>query len=322
MPTRVSSVANAERDTTTATNPSPAASRSQAKTVGARSKPVAAVASKRVVASKSISQTTAVAAAKRAAGAAAKSGASVTVSRSGTTSKSGSAFKSVDSLLNDALAGLKRASSKAVRDGMSRFNLPNENAFGVKMADIQKVGKQLGRHHELAEALWATGIYEARMLSAYVGEPERVTPAQMDRWSAAFDNWAVCDTLCFALWNRTAHAWKKAEQWTKKKPEFQKRAGFALFWCLSVHDKVAPDAGFLIGLKQIEAAAQDERHFVKKAVNMALRAIGKRNKALNTAAITVASRLAASQDATARWIGKDALREITGAAVKQRLSRR
>lgn len=226
----------------------------------------------------------------------------------------------VDELLRDALTSLKCHSSKAVRDGMGRFNIPNANALGVKMGDIQQVGKQLGRHHELAEALWQTGIYEAQMLTAYVADPERVTPTQMNRWCRDFDNWAVCDTLCFALFDRTPHAWKKAEQWTKAKEEFQKRAGFALFWCLSVHDKAAPDTAFLHGLKLIEAAATDHRHFVKKAVNMALRAIGKRNTALNAAAITVATRLAASQDATARWIGKDALREIAGAAVKKRLN--
>ena len=231
-----------------------------------------------------------------------------------------SSATSTDTLLQTALASLKQRSSKSVREGMARFNIPNEHALGVKMGDIQTVGKQLGRHHPLAEALWQTGIYEARMLSAYVAEPEKVTPAEMDRWCRAFDNWAHCDTLCFALWDRTPHAWKKAEQWAKKTPEFQKRAGFALFWCLSVHDKAAADAHFLKGLKLIEAAANDDRHFVKKAVNMALRAIGKRNKVLNAEAIAVATRLAASQDATARWIGKDALREIAGAAVKKRLS--
>ncbi len=227
--------------------------------------------------------------------------------------------ESIAALLQTALANLKQRSSKAVRDGMARFNIPNAHALGVKMGDIQAVGKQLGRNHALAEALWQTGLYEARMLSAYVAEPEKVTPTEMDRWCRAFDNWAHCDTLCFALWDRTPHAWKKAEQWAKAKTEFQKRAGFALFWCLSVHDKTAPDAGFLKGLKLIESAANDDRHFVKKAVNMALRAIGKRNKALNAEAIAVATRLAASQDATARWIGKDALKEIAGAAVKKRL---
>jgi len=227
---------------------------------------------------------------------------------------------SLDDLLQQALSGLKRRSSKAVRDSMVRFNIPTEHALGVRMSDIQALAKQLGRDHELAEALWQTGIYEARMLCAYVDEPERVTSAQMDRWCRDFDNWAVCDTLCFALFDRTSQAWKKAEQWAKKNVEFQKRAGFALFWCLSVHDKTATDAQFLIGLHDIEAAATDPRHFVKKAVNMALRAIGKRNKSLNAEAIAVATRLALSPDATAKWIGKDALREIAGAAVKKRLS--
>ncbi len=228
--------------------------------------------------------------------------------------------QSTDVLLQTALAALRQRSSKSVRDGMSRFNIPNTHALGVKMGDIQAVGKQLGRNHLLAEALWQTGLYEARMLSAYVEEPTQVTAAQMDRWLKDFDNWAVCDTLCFALFDKTPHAWKKAEQWAKKSGEFQKRAGFALFWCLSVHDKAAADTGFQKGLELIESAASDDRHFVKKAVNMALRAIGKRNKALNAEAIVVASRLAASKDATARWIGTDALRELTAGAVKKRVS--
>jgi 3-methyladenine DNA glycosylase AlkD len=141
----------------------------------------------------------------------------------------------------------------------------------------------------------------------------------MDRWCRQFDNWAICDTLSFALWDRTPYAWAKVEQWAGRREEFIKRTAFALLWSLTVHDKDAGDKQFIRGLALIEAAATDERNFVKKAVNMALRAIGKRNAGLNAAAASVATRLAASPDATARWVGRHALREITSPAVQRRL---
>ena len=159
------------------------------------------------------------------------------------------------------------------------------------------------------------------MLTAYVDEPERVTSAQMDRWSRQFDNWAICDTLAFALWDRTPHAWTKVEQWAGRREEFIKRTAFALLWSLSVHDKAATDKQFIRGLALIEQAAADDRNFVMKAVNMALRAIGKRNAALNIAAAKTATRLAASSDPSAKWVGKHALRELTSAAVKRRVAR-
>jgi 3-methyladenine DNA glycosylase AlkD len=218
-----------------------------------------------------------------------------------------------------AVDWLRKRGSKAGRDGMARFAIPSDKAFGVSMREVQRLAGEIGRDHDVALALWDTGWLEARMLTAYVDEPEHVTAAQMDRWCREFDNWAVVDTLCFALFDRTPFAWRKVEQWSKRKDEFQKRAGFALLWSLSVHDKVAPDDRFLRGLEIIEREAKDERNFVKKAVNMALRAIGKRNRTLHSAALKVASRLAASADATARWNGKDALRELQGASVMRRL---
>jgi 3-methyladenine DNA glycosylase AlkD len=149
------------------------------------------------------------------------------------------------------------------------------------------------------------------MLTAFVAEPARVTPAQMDRWCRDFDNWAICDTLCFHLFDRTPHAFAKVEQWSDKRAEFEKRAAFALLASVAGHDKMAGDEAFLATLPLIERAATDERNFVKKGVSWALRRIGRRNRALNAAATQVAERLAASADATARWIGKDALRDIT-----------
>ena len=223
--------------------------------------------------------------------------------------------------VDDAIAWLRSHATKATRDGMARYNVPSDKAFGVSMKNIQLLAKQLGRDHALAAALWETGWYEARMLTAFVDEPERVTSAQMDRWSRQFDNWAICDTLAFALWDRTPHAWTKVEQWAGRREEFIKRTAFALLWSLSVHDKAATDKQFVRGLALIEQGAADDRNFVMKAVNMALRAIGKRNATLNAAAAMTATRLAASTDRSARWVGKHALREITSAAVKRRVAR-
>ena len=221
--------------------------------------------------------------------------------------------------LEDAIASLKSQGTQAGRDGMARYAIPSDNAFGVAMKDIQALAKRLGKNHELAEALWKSGWYEARTLAAYVDEPARVMAEQMDRWCKDFDNWAICDTVCFALFDRTPHAWKKVELWSGKKDEFVKRAAFALLWGLTVHDKTAGDDLFMQGLGWIEKAATDERNFVKKAVDMALRATGKRNAALNAAAVVVAKRLAASKDPTACWIGKHSLKELSSAGVIKRL---
>jgi 3-methyladenine DNA glycosylase AlkD len=217
---------------------------------------------------------------------------------------------------------LKSQGTKAARDGMARFAIPSDKAFGVTVGAMRKEAKRLGSNHDLAQALWTTGWYEARMMAVFLAEPARVTPAQMERWAGDFDNWAICDTACFHLWDHTAHAWAKAGEWAARPEEFVKRAAFALIWALSVHDKKAVDEPFVQGLARIEAAATDERNFVKKAVNMALRAIGKRNPALNIEAVASARRLAASTDATARWIGKDALRELTSTALVKRLAAR
>ncbi len=224
--------------------------------------------------------------------------------------------------INSVLAGLERTGSPAVRDGMARFAIPSDKAFGISVAALRIEAKRLGRNHELAAALWASGWYEARMLACFVDDPAQVSPAQMDRWCREFDNWAIVDTACFALFDATPHAWAKVAAWAGKRAEFEKRAAFALLWSLSVHDKTASDAPFIDGLTLIEQAAADPRNFVKKAVNMALRAVGKRNPALNAAAVETATRLAASSDATARWIGRHALTELASPAMAARLVKR
>lgn len=224
--------------------------------------------------------------------------------------------------LQAALTLLKSHSSRKTLASMARYAIPSDNALGVSMTDLKLLAKHLGRNHDLAEALWRTGVYEARMLASLIADPQRFTSAQLDRWCKDFDNWAICDTVCFVLFDRTPYAWQKVAKWSKRREEFIKRAGFALLWSLTVHDKLAGDEAFLRGLVFIEEAANDDRNFVKKAVNMALRAVGKRNQALNTAAVVVARRLAESPNAAARWVGRDALRELTSAAVIGRIRKR
>jgi 3-methyladenine DNA glycosylase AlkD len=211
---------------------------------------------------------------------------------------------------------LERAATKKTRDGMARFGISSHHAYGVAMKDIQAIARRVGRDHALALELWDTEVYEARMLTAFVDEPERVTATQMDRWCRDFDNWAICDTLCFKLWDQLPHAWKKVEQWTKATGEFQKRAGFVLLACLASHDKTATDAQFLEGLRLVEREAHDDRNFVKKGINWALRRIGTRNAKLRAAAIDTGTRLAESKEPAARWVGRDAVRELTKSSRK------
>lgn len=229
------------------------------------------------------------------------------------------AQSSVDARVQLALGSLKRHATQATLDGMARYAIASDRAYGVAMKDIKALGKVLGRNQDLAVALWQTGVYEARLLTSFVGDPARLTAAQMDRWCRDFDNWAFCDTMSFNLFDRTPHAWAKVAQWSRRPGEFEKRTAFALLWSLSVHDKQAADDAFREGLALIEREATDDRNFVKKAVNMALRAIGKRNRALHASAVTLAQGLAEAPNATAKWIGKDALRELTSPAVMMRL---
>src|SRR5215217_7268899 len=215
------------------------------------------------------------------------------------------AKRSVHEQVQFALAWLKSRSTRATLEGMARYAIPSDHAYGVAMKDIKALGKTLGRNQPLAAALWATGVYEARMLASFVGDPEQLTAAQMDRFCKDFDNWALCDAMSFNLFDRTPHAWAKVAQWSTRRNEFEKRTAFALLWSLTVHDKSAGDERFKQGLTLVEREAGDERHSVKKATNMALRAIRKRNRALNAAAVVVAQRLAESKHAAARWVGTD-----------------
>jgi 3-methyladenine DNA glycosylase AlkD len=222
----------------------------------------------------------------------------------------------------EALAWLEARGARKNIDALKRYGITVTRAFGVTVGDTKKYGQQVGKDHALAQKLWESGWYEARLLAAFVDEPAQVTARQMQKWAADFDNWAIVDTVCFHLFDRAPDAWSQVPVWANETAEFTKRAAFALLWSLSLHDKTAPESLFLKCLPLFEEGARDDRNFVKKAVNMALRAVGRRSPALNAAAIQTAQRLAAMKDATPRWVGRHALRELTSAAARKRLHSR
>jgi 3-methyladenine DNA glycosylase AlkD len=223
---------------------------------------------------------------------------------------------------SEVITTLQRMAKKSIRDGMARYGIPNDKALGISVGALRQLGKKLGKSHALALELWASDIYEARMLASFVGEADQLTPAQMDRFCRDFDNWAICDTMAFALFDRSPHAFAKVKAWSTKKPELEKRAAFALLASLALHDKASGNAAFIKTLPLIERAASDERNFVKKGVSWALRSIGGRNLELCEAALELARQLAASGDATERWIGKDTLRDLMRLAVQKKLKAR
>ena len=220
---------------------------------------------------------------------------------------------------SDALADLKRRGTKRNIEGMARYGIRAKKVFGVSMAAMQALAKRFGRSHELADALWKTGWYEARILASLVDEPEKVTPAQMDRWCRDFDNWAICDTVCFHLFDRTPHAFRKISRWSTSREEFVKRAAFALLASVALHYKKSGDEPFAKCLPLVERASSDDRNFVKKGVSWGLRGVGRRSPGLHAKAVALARRLASSEDPAARWVGKDALQDLTRPAVTRRL---
>jgi 3-methyladenine DNA glycosylase AlkD len=208
-----------------------------------------------------------------------------------------------------AMAELKHLAKPTIRAGMSRFGIPSEKALGISVGTLQKVARKMGRSQEVAELLWKTDVYEARLLAAFVGEPEKLTVASMDRWCRGFDNWAVVDTVCFKLFDRSLRAWSRVRPWARQHGEFQRRAGFVLLACLAAHAD-PDDAALLRHLPLIEWGATDERNFVKKGVSWALRMFGRKSPAVRRAALATARKLAGSESAAARWVGRDALRDL------------
>jgi len=220
------------------------------------------------------------------------------------------------------LRELRELADPKVRAKMSYFGVDVPKAHGISAPVLHLLAKQIGKDHRLAKQLWATGIHEARILATLIGESEKVTAAEMDRWARDFDSWDLVDAACCYLYAQAKPAWKKTTEWSRRPEEFVKRASFSLVAYLAYKDKAAPDLRFAQFLRVIERAAHDERNFVKKAVNWALRNIGKRNLQLNREAIHAAERIREQGSRAARWIATDALRELKSEAVQERLQRK
>ena len=227
-------------------------------------------------------------------------------------------------MMNAALvvARLRSLAQPGNLEGMKRFGIPTEHALGIPIPMLRQLAREIGRDHRMAGVLWASGIHEARILATLVDMPGEVTPEQMEAWVLDFHSWDLCDQCCSNLFDRTPHAYRKAVEWSSRDEEFVKRAGFVLMAALSVHDKKADDRVFRKFLPIIVREATDDRPYVRKAVNWALRQIGKRNMALKREAIRVAEEVRDIDSRTARWIASDALRELTGEKVRRRLEKR
>lgn len=205
---------------------------------------------------------------------------------------------------------LKSLSNPANAEGMARFGISSEKTFGISIPHLRKIAGEAGKNHKLALELWETGFHEARILASLVDLPEEVTDKQMDDWAKDFDSWDVCDQCCSNLFDKTPFAYSKITQWSKSKQEYVKRAAFALLAVMAVHDKKANNEVFIKCFPLIKRESTDERNYVKKAVNWALRQIGKRNKILNREAIKLAKEIQKTENKTAKWIAGDAIREL------------
>lgn len=217
---------------------------------------------------------------------------------------------------------LKVLSSLANQDnvrGMARYGINPHNTLGVSIPVLRSIAKKIGRDHALAESLWESGIHEARILAAFVDDPRMVSEEQMETWVTGFDSWDVCDQVCSNLFDRTGFAYQKAREWSRREEEFVKRAGFVLMACLAVHDKNTDDEHFERFFPSVIEGSTDERNFVKKAVNWALRQIGKRNRYLNARAIETAHTIARIDSRSARWVARDALKELAKESIKSKL---
>ena len=221
---------------------------------------------------------------------------------------------------NEIVRKLRSLGSEKDRKGMARFGIKTENAFGISVVELRKLAKTIGTDHLLARDLWNSGYHEARLLASFIDDPDEVSEGQMERWARAFDSWDLCDQCCGFLFDKTPYARRKAMEWSRRKEEFVKRAGFVLMAALSVHAKDLDDDVFVKFFPRIIAESDDERNFVKKAVNWALRQIGKRNDRLNSRAIAAARTIASRGTRSSKWIAADALRELTDPKTRRRLT--
>jgi len=222
-------------------------------------------------------------------------------------------------LASNIISWIKSQSDPEALKGQSRFGITTKNNFGVSINKLRPFAKNIGKDHKLASELWTTKIHEARLLATMIDEPEKVTESQMEKWVKDFNSWDICDQCCSNLFDKTKYAYQKAFEWSKRKEEYTKRAGFVLMAVLSVHDKKTSDKEFEKFFKVIKREAKDERNYVRKAVNWALRQIGKRNALLNEKAIEAAKQIFKLESKTAKWIASDALRELTNQKVLSRL---
>ena len=220
---------------------------------------------------------------------------------------------------NDILKKLKELSNPKAVEGMARFGINPENTYGVSIPNLRKITKEVGKDHTLAQKLWASGIHEARILASMIDEPTAVSEEQMERWVKGFDSWDVCDQCCMNLFEKTEFAYQKCVEWSSNKQEFVKRAGFVLMARLAVSDKKAIDEQFMNFFPIIKRESVDNRNFVKKGVNWALRQIGKRNCKLNKMAIRIAKEIQEIDSKSSKWIASDALRELTDEKIQKRL---
>lgn len=204
-------------------------------------------------------------------------------------------------------------------EGMARFGISEKGTLGVGVPVLRKMAKNIGKNHKLAKELWESDIHEARLLAGFIGEPDLMTEKEMESWVCDFDSWDICDQVCSNLFDKTEFAYKKIFDWQKRSEEFVKRTSFVLMACLAVHDKKAKDKQFLKFFPLIKKEAIDERNFVKKAINWALRQIGKRNRGLNKKAIKLALDIQKMDSKSAKWIASNALTELQSIAVQRRL---
>jgi 3-methyladenine DNA glycosylase AlkD len=220
---------------------------------------------------------------------------------------------------NEILKKLESLSNPKAVEGMARFGINPNNTYGVSIPNLRTIAKEIGKNHLLAQELWSSGVHEARIMATLIDEPTMVTEAQMERWVNDFDSWDVCDQCCSNLFDKTSFAYQKAIEWSKRNEEFVKRAGFVLMATLAVHDKKAKDEAFMNFLPIIKRESVDDRNFVKKAVNWALRQIGKRNVALNKAAIEAAKEIQKIDSKSAKWIASNAISELNNDLMRKRL---
>jgi 3-methyladenine DNA glycosylase AlkD len=223
--------------------------------------------------------------------------------------------------VEQVMARLKEKARPDQLAGMKKYGMSVEKRLGLSMPDMRKLAKELGKNHNLALELWKTGIAEARIIAALIDDPKMLTERQMENWVKSFNSWDVCDQTCGEFFDKSPLAWKKVVDWSNRDEEFVKRAAFALLASLAWHDKKSDDARFIELLPVIIQASTDERNFVRKAVNWALRNIGKRNIRLNKVAIDTAIKIQKLDTKAARWIAADAIRELESEAVKKRLEK-